>query len=203
MGTATGVTMTQDCDTVLMRCVLLSQMCCEAVDKDETEAMALCSEVAQQHLQQQLLPAGGGALTGTDAAHSRESDDESVGGREGAAAAGPFRDAGGNEVGVAGGLGGLGAGGGSKGKDRKGGRGKGGEVDGAAGGLRSIYDFIHMSMSVWVGAALMIFGATLLLAKRSVCLPCVHANALCACECMRVRHLSPPPSLLLFLLSQQ
>jgi len=41
----------------------------------------------------------------------------------------------------------------------------------AAGGgfYSSIYDLIHVSMSVWVGAGLMVLGATLLLVKRCCC----------------------------------
>jgi len=36
----------------------------------------------------------------------------------------------------------------------------------ARGFYASIYDLIHVSMTVWVGAALMVFGATLVLIKR-------------------------------------
>jgi len=36
----------------------------------------------------------------------------------------------------------------------------------ARGFYTSIYDLIHVSMTVWVGAALMVFGATLVLIKR-------------------------------------
>ena len=170
------------------------------MDKDAGEAAQLCQEMLSSSLGLQGAGASGrqAAAEGTREASalgraSGADDDE----RDGRAA--PFLQTGmlgagqrGKDTGKAR-LPGMGLG---RGKMKGGKRGAQQSQDAnapASGFYTSIYDLIHVSMTVWVGAAILLLAGTMLLVKRSP-LPALPGGvALCA----RLR----PPLLLAVLLA--
>lgn len=188
----------ETCRCCLSKSNSQAQACCAAVDKDAGEAAQLCQEMLSSSTSLGSASGGGSgrqtAADGTRASalgfSSAPGGDERDGVTDGRAA--PFLQAGmvgggqGGKVRLPGmSLGGDKGFGGGKGmiKGDKRGTKAAQNVDApAAGFYASIYDLIHVSMTVWVGVAILLVAATMLLVKRSlichiVFLPSVSLSA--------------------------
>jgi len=184
----------QTCHCCLSETNSQSEACCGAVDKHPSQAAALCREMLSSSPLPSSAPRKGRGGSAASMARERVGDEGALsGGLDGAFDRGdddgsdalqhlqdgsdelqesamlPSNGARlathGNGLAVAS-LGAMRTGGMRKGKGKVPKDSNKPTDPPARGFYTSIYDLIHVSMTVWVGAALMVFGATLLLIKR-------------------------------------